>query len=57
MFDKKTGLAIVIYLLIILVIYLSNITNEYSKEKQILFYFILSSIIPILIFIFTILIY
>jgi hypothetical protein len=55
MFERRTALAIIIYLLIILIIYLTNITNDYSKDKQILFYFILSSIIPILIFIFTIL--
>jgi hypothetical protein len=43
-------IASVIYLAIVIIIYLSNITNKYTKEKQVLFYYLICIIIPIFVY-------
>ena len=43
-------IASVIYLAIVIIINLSNITNKYTKEKQVLFYYLICIIIPIFVY-------
>lgn len=52
--DTKLVLAISFYMLILAIIYITNIKSKFTKQKQIIFYFILSTIIPIFIFLLTI---
>jgi hypothetical protein len=47
----------IFYFVIILVIFLSNLGNNFAKEKQILFYYIISVIIPILVYLSIIMIF
>ena len=47
----------VFYFVIVLIIFLSNFNNRFGKEKQILFYYIISVIIPILVYLSIILIF
>jgi len=43
----------ILYIIILIVIFLSNITNQFGREKQMLFYYIISIILPILVFVFV----
>ena len=47
----------IFYFVIVLVIFLSNFSNRFAKEKQVLFYYIISVIIPILVYLSIILIF
>jgi len=47
-------ISIVIYVAILSIIFLSNASNVVGKEKQMLFYYIISIIVPILIYVFVI---
>lgn len=44
----------IFYVVLLIVIFLSNIRNQFGREKQMLFYYIISIILPILIYIFVI---
>ena len=46
-------ISIVIYITIVIVVFLSNISTRFYREKHMLFYYILAIIIPILIYVFV----
>jgi len=50
LFNNPIIISSIFYFVIILVIFLSNLGNRFAKEKQILFYYIISVIIPILVY-------
>ena len=47
----------VIYLAIVIIIYLSNISKKFTKEKQVLFYYLICIIIPIFVYLGVIIIF
>jgi hypothetical protein len=47
----------VIYLAIVIIIYLSNISNKFTKEKQVLFYYLICIIVPIFVYLGVIIIF
>ena len=55
----KNPLAItaIIYVVLLVVIFLSNISNQFAREKQMLFYYIISIILPILIYVFVLVVF
>jgi len=46
-------ITMIFYAIILIVIFLSNVSNRFGREKQMLFYYIISIIVPILIYIFV----
>ena len=42
-----------LYVIILIVIFLSNISEQFGREKHMLFYYIVSIIVPILIYLFV----
>ena len=50
-------IASVIYIAIVIIIYLSNITNKFTKEKQVLFYYLICIIVPIFVYLGVIIIF
>ena len=53
-FKNPLFVSLVFYIVLLIVIFLSNITNKFGREKQMLFYYIISIIVPVLIYIFVI---
>jgi hypothetical protein len=55
--DKRFILVSVIYISIVSLFFLINSKTRFTKQKQVIFYFIIATIIPIFLFLSSLIIY